>query len=88
MYFDDNDSYYNTASNRINEIEPVADFITKKIVALRSSMITSNDTDEKLDILAKIVMLQSSLCLLHTAYITENNIHIDQAKNIYRGVMI
>jgi hypothetical protein len=86
MFFDSDESYYNTNSHRLQEIEPIADFITKKIVALRSSMITSNDTQEKIDTLASIVMLQSSLCLLHTAYITENNIHIEQAKNIYRGV--
>jgi hypothetical protein len=85
MYFND-DSYYDTSINRLNEIEPVADFITKKIVALRSTMITSNDTDEMLEIIAKLIMLQSSLCLLHTAYITENNKHIEQAKNIYRGI--
>jgi|CryBogDrversion2_11_1035321.scaffolds.fasta_scaffold50740_2 hypothetical protein len=85
MFIDD-DSYYNTTSQRLLEIEPVADFIAKKIVALRSKMITSTDTDEKLDSLANIVMLQSSLCLLHTAYISENNIHIEQAKNIYRGI--
>ncbi len=86
MFFDSDESYYNTNSHRLQEIEPIADFITKKIVALRSSMITSNDTEEKIDTLASIVMLQSSLCLLHTAYITENNIHIEQAKNIYRGI--
>ena len=86
MFFDSDESYYNTNSHRLQEIEPIADFITKKIVALRSSIITSNDTEEKIDTLASIVMLQSSLCLLHTAYITENNIHIEQAKNIYRGI--
>ncbi len=86
MFFDSDESYYNTNSHRLQEIEPIADFITKKIVALRSSMITSNDTEEKIDTLASIVMLQSSLCLLHTAYITENNIHIEQAKKIYRGI--
>ena len=86
MFFDSDESYYNTNSHRLQEIEPIADFITKKIVALRSSMITANDTEEKIDTLASIVMLQSSLCLLHTAYITENNIHIEQAKNIYRGI--
>ena len=86
MFFDSEESYYNTTSHRLQEIEPIADFITKKIVALRSSMITSKDTDEKIDTLTSIVMLQSSLCLLHTAYITENNIHIEQAKNIYRGI--
>jgi hypothetical protein len=86
MFFDSDESYYNTNSHRLQEIEPIADFITKKIVALRSSMITSNDTQEKIDTLASIVMLQSALCLLHTAYISENNIHIEQAKNIYRGI--
>ncbi len=86
MFFDSDESYYNTSSHRLQEIEPIADFITKKIVALRSSMITSNDTQEKIDTLASIVMLQSSLCLLHTAYISENYIHIEQAKNIYRGI--
>lgn len=85
MYFND-DSYYETSINRLKEIEPVADFITTKIVALRSTMITSNDTDEMLEIIAKLIMLQSSLSLLHTAYITENNTHIEQAKNIYRGI--
>jgi len=85
MFIDD-ESYYNTSSQRLLEIEPVADFITKKIIALRSTMITSKDTNEMLETLASIVMLQSSLCLLHTAYITENNIHIEQAKNIYRGI--
>lgn len=86
MFFDSDETYYNTNSHRLQEIEPIADFITKKIVSLRSSMITSTDTQEKIDTLASIVMLQSSLCLLHTAYITENNIHIEQAKNIYRGI--
>jgi len=85
MFIDD-ESYYNTSSQRLLEIEPVADFITKKIIALRSTMITSKDTNEMLETFASIVMLQSSLCLLHTAYITENNIHIEQAKNIYRGI--
>lgn len=85
MYFND-DSYYETSINRVKEIEPVADFITTKILALRNTMITSNDTDEMLEIIAKLIMLQSSLCLLHTAYITENSTHIEQAKNIYRGI--
>ena len=85
MFIDD-EPYYNTTSHRLQEIEPVADFIAKKIIALRSTMITSNDTNEMLETIASLVMLQSSLCLLHTAYITENNIHIEQAKNIYRGI--
>ena len=85
MFYDDN--YIPSPLNdRLNEIEPIATFISKKMVLLKRTLNTSNDLDEKIDTIAGLIMCKSSISLLSLAYLTENRSLIEQAKNIYRGL--
>ena len=74
------------SSYRLDEIQPVAAFIANKIVALRSTIATSVDDQEKIDSIAAMTMCQSSINLLILAYITEDSSFVEQAKHIYRGL--
>jgi len=85
MLYDDN--YIPSPSlERLNEIEPVATFISKKMVSLKRTLNTSNDLDEKIDTLSELIMCESSISLLSLAYLTENTSYVEVAKNIYRGL--
>ena len=85
MFYDDN--YIPIpSSEKLNEIEPVATFISKKMVSLKRTLDTSADLDEKIDTIAGLIMCESSISLLSLAYLTENNSLIEEAKNIYRGI--
>ena len=85
MFYDDNYIPF-PSSEKLNEIEPVATFISKKIVSLKRTLDTSTDLDEKIDTIAGLIMCESSISLLSLAYLTENNSLIEEAKNIYRGL--
>ena len=85
MFYDDNYIPF-PSSERLDEIEPVATFITKKIVSLKRTLNTSTDLDEKIDTIAGLIMCESSISLLSLAYLTENKSLIEEAKNIYRGL--
>jgi hypothetical protein len=85
MFYDDN--YIPSPLNdRLNEIEPIATFISKKIVSLKRTLDTSEDLNEKIDTLSELIMCESSISLLSLAYLTENHSLIEEAKNIYRGL--
>ena len=85
MFYDD--AYIpSTLNDRLNEIEPIATFISKKMVLLKRTLNTSNDLDEKIDTIAGLIMCKSSISLLSLAYLTENHSLIEEAKNIYRGL--
>lgn len=85
MFYDDNYIPF-PSSEKLNEIEPVATFISKKMVSLKRTLDTSADLDEKMDTIAGLIMCESSISLLSLAYLTENNSLIEEAKNIYRGL--
>lgn len=74
------------SSVRLDEIQPVASFISNKIVMLKNTLATSNDVDEKMDTLASLTVCQSSINLLLLAYLTEDSSFVEQAKHLYRGI--
>ena len=74
------------SSVRLDEIQPVAAFISKKIVVLKNTLATSDDTDEKIDAMSSIIICQSSINLLLMAYLTEDSSFVEQAKHLYRGL--
>ena len=81
------DGYIPTPSyDRTDDIIPVASFISKKIIMLKNTIASSNDTDEKIDAIASMTMCQSSINLLMLAYLTEDTSFIEQAKHLYRGI--
>ena len=85
MIYDD--GYIPTPSyDRLNEIQPVASFISKKIIMLKNTIASSNDTDEKIDAIASMTMCQSSINLLMLAYLTEDSSFVEEAKHLYRGL--
>jgi len=85
MFYDDNYIPF-PSSERLNEIEPVVTFISKKMVSLKRTLNTSNDLEEKIDTIAGLIMCESSISLLSLTYLTENHSLIEEAKNIYRGL--
>lgn len=74
------------SSIRLDEIQPTASFIAKKMIVLRKTIITSDDVDEKIDAIASMTMCQSSINLLMLAYHTEDSSFIETAKHLYRGI--
>ena len=74
------------SSVRLDEIQPVAAFISKKIIMLKNTLATSNDVDEKIDTMASLTVCQSSINLLLLAYLTEDSSFVEQAKHLYRGI--
>ena len=74
------------SSVRLDEIQPVAAFISKKIVVLKNTLATSDDVDEKIETISSIALCQTSISLLMIAYLTEDTSFIEQAKHLYRGI--
>jgi hypothetical protein len=74
------------SSVRLDEIQPVAAFISKKIVVLKNTLATSDDVDEKIETISSIALCQASISLLMIAYLTEDISFIEQAKHLYRGI--
>jgi hypothetical protein len=85
MYFDDG---FIPEPNQIrnDDIIPLVGYIAKTMVALRNTLNTSTDIDEKIDTISKLALCQSSISLLSLAYLTEDYEHIQQAKHLYRGI--
>lgn len=85
MYFDDG---FIPEPNQIrtDEIIPLVGYIAKTMVALRNTLNTSTDADEQIVTISKLILCQSSISLLSLAYLTEDYEHIEQAKQIYRGI--
>lgn len=71
--------------NETESIIPIAVFLARKIVALKKSFATSNDVDEKSEILATLIFYQSALLLLSLSYLTEATELTDLAKEIFRN---
>jgi hypothetical protein len=68
------------------EIDPIANFVSRKICSLKRTLDTSTDIEEKIDTISEILMCEASIALLTLAYLTENASLIEDAKNIYRGI--
>ena len=66
-------------------IIPAATFIAKKIVALKKSFMTSQDSDERNEILSTLMFHQSVLLLLCLSFFTEAQELTDLAKEIFRN---
>jgi hypothetical protein len=77
---------FSTYDRRTSErIIPIATFDAKNIVALKKSFSTSNDADEKSEILATLIFHQSALLLLTMSFLTEETELIDLVKEIFRN---
>lgn len=74
------------SSSRLDEINQVSLFVAKKMNVLKNTLITSDDTDEKIETIANIILCHSSIQLLSLAYLTEDYSFIEQSKNIYRAI--
>ena len=74
------------SSVRLDEINQVSSFVAKKMIVLKNTLITSDDTDEKIETIANMILCQSSINLLCLAYLTEDYSFIEQSKSIYRVI--
>ena len=63
----------------------IAAFVARKIVALKKSHATSNDADERNEIVATLMFHQSALLLLTLSCLTEETELTDLAKEIFRN---
>lgn len=66
-------------------ILPISEFLAKKIVSLKKSYSTSNDPDEKREIVATLIFHQSALLLLALSFFVESPELTDLAKEIFRN---
>ncbi len=73
-------NYHNNES-----IIPAATFIAKKIIALKKSFMTSQDSDERNEIQTTLMFHQSVLLLLCLSFFTETQELTDLAKEIFRN---
>jgi hypothetical protein len=64
---------------------PIAVFLAKKIVALKKSYSTSNDPDEKWEIIATLTFHQSALLLLALSFFVESPELTELAKETFRN---
>jgi hypothetical protein len=74
------------SSVRLDEIGPTASFISKKMLSLRKTLSTSDDIDERIEVVANMGLCQSSINLLMLAYLSEDASFVDTAKHLYRGI--
>lgn len=72
--------YHNNES-----VVPAATFIARKIIALKKSFMTSQDSDERDDIQTTLMFHQSVLLLLCLSFFTETQELTDLAKEIFRN---
>jgi hypothetical protein len=84
--FDDDGLFPLPSSARLDEINKVSSFVAKKMSVLKNTILTSDDTEEKIETIANMILCQSSINLLCLAYLTEDYSFIEQSKNIYRGI--
>jgi hypothetical protein len=85
MYFD-NGYIPEVTTNRLNEIEPATTFIAKKMVTLRNTLATSQDTEEQITTISQLLLCQSSISLLMMAYLTDDYSYVEKSKHLYRGL--
>ena len=85
MYFDDG-FIPEPTHNKLDEITPLATFISKRMCMLKRTISTSVDVEEQIEAVCNLILCQSSLSLLSLAYLTEDYGHIEQAKELYRGI--
>ena len=64
-------------------IAPIAAFLARKIIALKKSFATSDDADERSEIITMLMFHQSALLLLTVSLLTEETELTDLAKEIY-----
>ena len=74
---------YDRATNE--SIAPIAAFVARKIIALKKTFVTSNDADERNEIIAMLMFHQSALLLLTLSFLTEETELTDLAKEIFRN---
>ena len=74
---------YDQSSNE--NIAPIAIFVAKKIVSLKKSFMTSQDSDERNEIQTTLMFHQSVLLLLCLSFFTETQERTDLAKEIFRN---
>jgi len=84
--FDDYGFFPLPSSARLDEINKVSSFVAKKMSVLKNTILTTDDTEEKIETIANMILCQSSINLLCLAYLTEDYSFIEQSKNIYRGI--
>ena len=84
--FDDDRLFPLPSSARFDEISKVSSFVARKMSVLKNTILTSDDTEEKIETIANMILCQSSINLLCLAYLTEDYSFIEQSKNIYRGI--
>lgn len=84
--YDDHTLLFPMIERRETEnIIPIAVFLARKIAVLKRSFATSNDGDERNEILATLMFHQSALLLLSLSFLTEETDLTDLAKEIYRN---
>lgn len=66
-------------------IIPIAEFLAKKIVALKKSYSTSDDSEEKREIIATLIFHNSALLLLSLSFFAESPELAELAKEIFRN---
>ncbi len=66
-------------------IIPIAEFLAKKIVALKKSYSTSDDSEEKREIIATLTFHQSALLLLALSFLMDSPELTELAKEIFRN---
>jgi hypothetical protein len=70
----------------MENIIPIAEFISRRLRSLNKSFRTSVDPEEKQELMTQIVLCSSSLALLHLAYYAESQTLIDASKELFRGL--
>lgn len=86
MYMDEHIHLFPTYDRQTSEsVVPVAAFLGKKIVGLKKSFATSDDADERDEIIAMLIFHQSALLLLSLSFLTEETELTDLAKEIFRN---
>lgn len=92
MFFDDDflppNSHFvpSFPTERTESVVPLAEFISKKLRSLNTSFCTSDDTEERLDIIHEMLTYSASLSLLTLASLTESQTLLDAAKETCRGL--
>ena len=87
MFDDYNNTHFIPTYDRQNNesIVPIVSFIARKIASLKKSFVTSNDADEKNEIIATMLFYQSALLILCLSFFTESPELTNIAKDIFRN---
>lgn len=73
------------ADNKLDAIESIADFISKKMISMKYTLKTSSDVEEKIDAISDLVMCEAAISLLHLAYTTGNLSFVENSKEIIKS---